>query len=137
VLDRARPDRSESRHCSGWYAPDMELDLAPLPVPIRIEPNGAVRVGPTRVTLETVLWTYQNGETAEGIVACYPTLELADVHAVIAWYYRHREQADAYLTEVQRVGDELRAEIEANPRNAELRARLIKRRDQLVAERQA
>jgi len=121
----------------GWYALVMTLDLEPLAIPIRVESNGAVRVGPTRVTLETVLWTYQSGETAEGIVACYPTLDLADVHAVIAWYYRHREQADVYLTEVRRIGDKLRAEIEADPRNAELRARLIARRDRMIGQQQS
>ena len=127
--------RAESRHGSGCYALCMTLDLEPLALPIRIDTDGAVRVGPTRVTLETVLWTYQNGETAEGIVESYPTLDLADVHAVLAWYYRHHDQAEAYLAEVRRIGDELRAKIEADPRNRALRARLIARRDRMIAER--
>ncbi len=113
----------------------MTLDLEPLALPIRIDTDGAVRVGPTRIALEMVLWKYQDGATVQGIVERFPTLAVADVHAVLAWYFRHREQADAYLIEARRIGDELRAQAEAGPGNAELRARLIARRDLMLAQR--
>jgi uncharacterized protein (DUF433 family) len=59
--------------------------------------GGALRVGGTSVTLETVLWTYQQGSTPEDIVDQYPTLNLGDVYDVIAYYLRHRQEIDQYL----------------------------------------
>ena len=36
--------------------------------------------------------------TAEEIVQQYPTLDLADIYTVIAYYLRNREDVDAYTT---------------------------------------
>ncbi len=64
--------------------------------PLR-EVDGAFRVGASHVTLETVLWAFQQGSTPEGIADEYPSLDLGDVYAVIAFYLRHREDVDRYL----------------------------------------
>jgi len=74
----------------------MTLHLAAEAPPLR-EQDGALRVGRTRVTLETVLWEFQQGATPEAIVERYPILELADVYDVVAYYLRHRDDVDAYL----------------------------------------
>ena len=39
----------------------------------------------------------ENGVTPEDMVRAYDTLVLADVHAVIAYYLRHRDEVRAYL----------------------------------------
>ena len=64
--------------------------------PIR-ETDGVLRVGKT--TLETVVWTFQQGSTPEDmdIVDQFPTLSLADTYDVIAYYLRHRDEIDRYL----------------------------------------
>jgi uncharacterized protein (DUF433 family) len=64
--------------------------------PIR-EVGGALRVGNSHVTLETVLWAFQQGSTPEGIAGEYPSLTLVDIYAVIAYYLRYREDVDRYL----------------------------------------
>jgi uncharacterized protein (DUF433 family) len=73
----------------------------PLPVVAETPPlhevGGALRVGASHVPLETVLWSFQEGSTPESIVDEHPSLALADVYAVIAYYLRHREDIDAYL----------------------------------------
>lgn len=59
--------------------------------------SGVLRIGQTGVTLETVLWAFLQGSTPEDIVDQFPTLALADVYDVIAYYLRHRDELDQYL----------------------------------------
>jgi uncharacterized protein (DUF433 family) len=56
-----------------------------------------VRIGATRVTLQTIVHACQDGSSPEQIVLQYPSLSLADVHGVIAWYLRHAREVDDYL----------------------------------------
>src|SRR5438128_2890965 len=65
--------------------------------PLRVDEGGAVRVGNSRISLDLVVEQYENGMTPEDMVRAYDTLMLADVHAVIAYYLRHREEVQAYL----------------------------------------
>jgi uncharacterized protein (DUF433 family) len=75
----------------------MSLVVAAEPVPLRLDTGGTFRVGQTRVTLDTVVATFESGATAEEIALRCPTLELADVYAVIGYYLRHKEEVEAYL----------------------------------------
>jgi hypothetical protein len=54
------------------------------PPPLRVDEGGAVRVGKSRVSLDVVVEQYENGMTPENLVRAYDTLDLADVHAVVA-----------------------------------------------------
>ena len=88
----------------------------PLPAevpPLRLDEGGAVRVGKSRVSLGLVVEQYENGMTAEDLVRAYDTLVLADVHAVIAYYLRHRDEVRAYLKQRVEEAEALRAKIEA------------------------
>jgi uncharacterized protein (DUF433 family) len=58
---------------------------------------GIVRVGGTRVTLDTVIAAFKDGATAEEIVHQYPSLALADVYSIIGHYLRHADEIEAYL----------------------------------------
>jgi hypothetical protein len=51
--------------------------------------------------------------TPEDLVRAYDTLDLADVHAVIAYYLRHREEVQAYLKRREEEAETLRLKIEA------------------------
>ena len=53
-------------------------------MPLQTDADGVIRVGGTRVTLETVVEAFQQGATAEEIVQQYPSLALAEVYAVLA-----------------------------------------------------
>jgi len=101
-------------------------------VPLRLDDSGTLRVGNTRVTLDVVVGVYTRGETAEYIAENFDTLELADVHAVIAYYLRHRDEVDAYLAERDARAEEARRGFEAvhgaPPTRAQLLARLAERR---------
>jgi uncharacterized protein (DUF433 family) len=81
--------------------------------PLRVDEGGAVRVGNTRVSLDLVVEQYENGMTPEDMVRAYDTLVLADVHAVIAYYLRHRDEVRTYLKRRAEEAEALRAKIEA------------------------
>lgn len=99
------------------------------PPPLRVDEGGVIRVGRTRVTLDLVVEQYENGMSAEGLVRAYDTLDLADVHAVIAYYLRHREPVRAYMARREEEARALRATIEAE------RPRIS--REELIARREA
>lgn len=101
-------------------------------VPLRTDQHGKIRVGDTRVLLEMVIHAFQQGETAEGIVDSYPTLKLADVYSVLAYYLNHRADVDTYVRQADRAVDHIRREIEASypPETLAFRARLRALRDQ-------
>jgi len=90
----------------------------PLPLhadapPLRVDEQGVVRVGNTRITIDLVVEQYENGMTPEDMVRAYDTLVLADVHAVIAYYLRHPEEVRAYLKRRAEEADALRAKVES------------------------
>ena len=60
--------------------------IATDPSPLWIDGDGVVRVGQTRVTLDTVIGTHNDGTSPEDILDQYPSLELADVYGTIAYY---------------------------------------------------
>ena len=62
----------------------------------------------------------------------FPTLDLADVYGMIAYYLRHRQDVDAYLQARRQEAGKLRQEIEATqPSRVELRAKLLARKAQM------
>ncbi len=105
-----------------------QLPLGPEPLPLHVDEAGVVRVGRTRVALDSVVAAFWSGETAEGIVERYPALRLADVYQVLGYYLLHREAVDAYLAGREREAAQLREKIEANFDPTGLRARLLARR---------
>lgn len=102
-------------------------------IPLTATNDGVIRVGQTRVRLDTVVYAFNEGYTAEEIVAQYPALDLTDVYAVIAYYLAHRTVVDEYVTERAEQAEAIRREIEAKPENQALRQQLLKRRAALQA----
>jgi uncharacterized protein (DUF433 family) len=105
----------------------MTLTLAADPLPLRLDAGGTYRVGQTRVRLDTVVFAYNAGSSAEQITRDYPGLELADVHSVIGYYLHHKPEVDAYLQQREREAEELKRAIEAEPHNRDLRQKILDR----------
>jgi uncharacterized protein (DUF433 family) len=101
----------------------------PLPVqaPAIREDDGTLRVGRSGVTLETVLWAFQEGASPEIIQRQFPSLELADIYDVIAYYLRQRQTVDDYLREREQVYHETNAQLERDFPQDGTRARLLAR----------
>jgi uncharacterized protein (DUF433 family) len=55
------------------------------------------------------VWHEQMGMTPTEIVATYPTITLAQVHAALAYYYDHRDEIRAAIEEEHRFVEELKA----------------------------
>ena len=97
-------------------------------VPMKVDRDGVIRVGETRVRLDTVIFAFNEGYTAEEIVSQYPSLRLADVYAVIAYYLNNRIAIDDYVTTHTETATALRQKIEATPEYQQFRERLLARR---------
>jgi len=99
------------------------------PPPLYETEQGVILLRGTRVTLDTVVYSYNSGMAPEDMVRSYDTLNLRDVYAAITCYLDHKASVDAYIKRREAEADELRQEIEASqPSNAEFRARLQARR---------
>lgn len=98
------------------------------PIPLNMNRDGVLLVGNTRVTLETVVGAFSDGATPEEIVQQYPSLDLADIYAVLGYYLRHRTDVDVYLHRRQQQAQQVRRENEARFLVAGIRDRLLARR---------
>ena len=75
-----------------------------------IDCDGVVRACQTRVTLDTVTGTYKERTSAGGILDQYPSLDVADIYATIAYYLRHRQDVDDYLGQRDQQAERIRRE---------------------------
>jgi uncharacterized protein (DUF433 family) len=97
------------------------------PPPLRLDESGTLRVGNTRVPIDTVVSAYESGVTPEEIVLGFDTLQLADVYAVISYYLEHREEVEAYLDYRRQHAEKVRARFEAQYPTSGIRRRLLAR----------
>lgn len=78
--------------------------------------NGVYRVAGTRVSLDSIVYAFFDGQTAEGIAQAFPVLSLEEVYGAIAYYLAHRDEIDAHLARSRKDFEERRrAAREADP----------------------
>ncbi|MGL5943041.1 MAG: DUF433 domain-containing protein [Waterburya sp.] len=53
----------------------------------------------TRISLDSVVYSFLNGESPESIAQNFPLLSLEQVYGAIAFYLANRELVDTYLEE--------------------------------------
>src|SRR5262249_22097934 len=82
---------------------------------VRADGNGALRVGGTRVMLDSVLAAFGQGHSPDTIRQQYPALSLEEVYGSIAHYLAHRDDVDAYLQRQDAVWKEWQAWCEEQP----------------------
>ena len=120
------------RLASRWYNRCVmtSIDIRAIPPPLRFDAHGVCRVADTRVTLLTLIDAFQEGATPEEIYQEYPSVGLADVYAVIAFYLGHRDEIDAYLDTVREREAHVIEEIKLRSPLSEVRRRLLARKTQ-------
>ncbi|PYS09696.1 MAG: hypothetical protein DMG17_26380 [Acidobacteria bacterium] len=91
----------------------MKLSIEPGTAPLTTGQDSVVRIGKSRVTLDTVVYAFNDGANAEEILERYPSLQLADIYSVIAFYLRHRTEVDTYLKDREAFRVEVRRENES------------------------
>lgn len=89
---------------------------------------GVLRVGDSRVSLDTVILAFTQGATPEQIVEDYDSLELSEVYAVVSYYLQNREEVENYLERRKVERDQLRQQIETRCNPQGIRERLLARR---------
>lgn len=88
------------------------LQIQPIPLPLTVDKNDVVKVGGTRVTLDTVVKAFIRGATAEEIAQQYPPISLSDVYATISYYLQNRKEVDRYLDDRKKLAQTVRMENE-------------------------
>jgi uncharacterized protein (DUF433 family) len=105
----------------------MSLILASEPISLQADSDGVVRVGNTRITLDTVVYAFREGATAEEIVQQYPSLQLGDVYFVLGYYLKRQGDVDSYLREREQKAAQVRLENETRFDPNGVRDRLLAR----------
>jgi len=105
----------------------MSLPLTADPPPLATGTDGVVRVGGTRVTLDTVVEAFREGLTPEEIQQQYPSLDLPHVYSAVTYYLHHRLEVEEYLRDRVRHREDVRRDAEARFDPSGIRDRLLAR----------
>lgn len=103
--------------------------------PLALWEDGSIRIGSSRVTLDSVVHEFIQGATAEQIQDDFPSLSLREIYGAISYYLEHEERVSEYLQRREEEAQKVRAEIEDRPRVETLRRRVRERYAQLKMER--
>jgi len=90
------------------------------------ENEGVYRIGNTRVSLDSIVYLFREGMSAESMVDSYPALTLEQVHGALAFYLGNQKEIDAYLEKGKREAQLLQEE--SGKTNADLIAKLQRAR---------
>jgi uncharacterized protein (DUF433 family) len=104
------------------------MSILPEPIPLSTDADGVIRIGGTRVTLDTIVTAFREGATAETIVEQYPSLQLDQVYTVIGYYIRHQKEVNEYLERRRQEAARVRQENETRFPPLGIRERLLARR---------
>jgi hypothetical protein len=74
--------------------------------------------------LERIVHAFDAGASAEEIVESFPSLELADVYATIAFILQHRPEVDAYVAEHKAEAERVQQKWETHAPTSDLRQRI-------------
>jgi uncharacterized protein (DUF433 family) len=66
------------------------------------ERNGGLYVAGARVSLDSVVICFREGDSPEQIVQSFSTLELAQVYGAIAYYLENEDTINEYIAEGER-----------------------------------
>ncbi len=97
------------------------------------ERNGGLYIAGTRVSLDSVVISFQEGESPERIVQAFPTVKLPHVYGAIAYYLENEDMIEEYIAEGQR---ELERSVPPlSKSNPEFFARLQAAREKMASKR--
>ncbi len=89
--------------------------------------EGAYRIADTRVSLDSLVYLFREGISAESMVESYPALTLEQVHGALAFYLANQREIDNYLIEGQRYAETQHRQ--SRQTNADLIAKLRRTRN--------
>jgi uncharacterized protein (DUF433 family) len=97
--------------------------------------DGNCYVAGTRISLDSIVHAFRQGESPETICQNFELLHLEEVYGAIAYYLANQADIDAYLAGQGEKWAEGRRNAEPLP--ASLRERLMRAREEMHASRQS
>ena len=88
--------------------------------------EGVLKVGDSRVSLDSIIYAFNDGNDAAEIQQDFNSLSLAQVHAAIAYYLHNKADIDQYLQRREEESDRLREKYSTPGLREQLEARLGK-----------
>ncbi len=80
------------------------------------ERNGGYYIAGTRISLDSVVYSFRRGNSPEAIQGEFPLLKLSQIYGAIAFFLDHEEDVDRYLAEeIRRIQKSTIPLSEANP----------------------
>ena len=95
--------------------------------------GGAYWIAGSRVSLDSVVYAYRQGESPESIMDAFPVLTLEQVYGAIAFYLAHKSKVDGYLENRRAQYDSRRRATRT--KNPSLHSKLAEARRQIVSQR--
>lgn len=78
--------------------------------------DGGYYVAGTRVFLDSIVYEFLSGSSAEAIQQAFPTVTLEEVYGAIAFYLANRAEVEEYLALAEQEYEKMRLEArEKNP----------------------
>lgn len=114
-----------------FYA--MQAIILTQTTPLFEDKDGTIRIIGSRMPLDTIVYEFNQGATAEQIQDSFPSLSLRSIYGAIAFYLEHQAAVDAHLHHREQEAAELRRRLESRPEIGAFRERLRRRRAQLTS----
>src|SRR5215475_10241852 len=103
-------DGMETPHTT-THEPQQVLSIAEHIVSTPGVGGGKPRIAGHRIRVQDVaVWRENLGYSVEEIIAHYPQLTLAEVHAALAYYYDHRDEIQHDIAEAEALVERLKRE---------------------------
>lgn len=77
-------------------------------VKIKVDQVEAYRIGDTRVSLDSVVYSWLQGDSPETIADNFPVLTLEEVYGAIAFYLANQDMLDEYFRQAEVHADTLK-----------------------------
>src|SRR5512144_799065 len=93
---------------------------------VEIDEHGVMRVGSSRVMLDSIIASFEQGYSAETIQQQYPALSLEDVYGAIAWSLANAEEVARYMARQNALWKQWRAKAAIHPGSVAQRLRAVR-----------
>jgi uncharacterized protein (DUF433 family) len=64
---------------------------------VRVDEHGVMRIGNSRVMLDSIVAGFEQGHSPETLQQQYPALSLEEVYGAITYYLAHMDEVHTYL----------------------------------------
>lgn len=102
--------------------------------PLTLWEDGSIRVGNSRIVIDSIVREFTSGATAEQIQDDFPSLSLREIYGAISYYLDHPDRVEEYLVGREQEAAKVRQEVEDPARADAMRRRVRKQNAQLRAQ---